>query len=69
MVLLYGIEGSNSLIPLWATLIGMGVELLLADFVIVLLGKNQKLRNCLSLRGYYFDYDFQDKWNDIMGKM
>lgn len=69
MVLLYGIEGPDSLIPLWATLIGMGAELLVADFVIVLLGKNKKLRNCLSLRGYYFDFDFQDKWNDIMGKM
>ena len=64
MVLLYGLEGQKSFIPLYATLIGFGLDLFVADFVIVCLGNNQMLRNWFSIRGYYFDYDFQDQWDD-----
>ena len=69
MIRLYGVSGTGSLIPLWGPLIGLGVELLIADFIIVLLGKNKRLRKYFSMRGYYFDYDFQDQWNDKIGKM
>jgi hypothetical protein len=66
MVLLYGLEGKDSLIPLWSTLIGIGVDLFVVDFLIVLLGKSVFLRKWFAVRGYYFDYDFQDKWDDKM---
>ena len=69
MVILYGVSGTGSLIPLWGPLIGIGVEFFVADIIIVLLGKNKKLRKFLSMRGYYFDYDFQDQWNDKIAKM
>ena len=42
----------------------MGVEFLFIDFVIVCLGNSIMLRNWFSKRGYYFDYDFQDEWDD-----
>jgi hypothetical protein len=64
MHLLYGISGKVALIPLWGTLIGLGIDLLIVDFVIVLLGRNKRLRNWFAIRGYYFDYNFQDEWND-----
>lgn len=64
MHFLYGISGKAALIPLWGTLIGMGLELLVFDFIIVLLGRNKRLRKFFAIRGYYFDYDFQDEWND-----
>ena len=68
-MLLYGNEGKNAFIPLWTTLIGLAIDLLLVDVLIVCLGKSLMLRKWFAIRGFYFDYDFQDKWNDKMKGM
>ena len=52
------------MVPLYATLMAFGFDLFIADFVIVCLGNSLMLRNWFSVRGYYFDYDFQDQWDD-----
>lgn len=63
MVFMYGIPLEKSVLAVYGTLICIGIDLLILDFVIALLGKSEGLRNCLSIRGFYFDYDFQIDWN------
>ena len=62
--MLYGIETSKLMLVLYGTLICMGANWLFLDFIIVLLGSSECLRNFFSCKGFYFDFDFQEKWND-----
>ena len=69
MHLLYGLMGRDAFIPLFATLLGRGIEWSIADWVIVFIGKNRRIRKWFEVRGYYFDYKFQDKWDDVCGDL
>ena len=62
MILLYEVTGKESLWALWGTLACLGIDLLFLDFLIVLLGRSESLRKWFAIRGFYFDYDFQEEY-------
>ena len=41
-------------------------DLLILDVIIVLIGKSEKARNWFAIRGFYFDYDFQEEYNKVI---
>jgi hypothetical protein len=57
---------SESSWVLYGILICWGIDSFFLDFIIVLLGKSEKLRGWFSIRGFYFDYDFQEEYNRVI---
>lgn len=64
--LLYGIPFDRSGSAFYATLAGIGIELLILDFFVVLFGKFDTMRKWFSVRGYYFDYNFESDWKKLI---
>lgn len=66
MFLLYGIPFSKAGPAFYATLAGVAAELLILDFFVVLFGKSECMRKFFKVRGYYFDFDFQERWDQLI---